>query len=146
MPNGSNRIRRSVAAQVTRQRSCGRDVLAELVTPLEEPTIAVFWVSQDLLAVIVAIGKEEAVGAVLKMWFRDFFEMPLLGLRADDAVRLIHLFPGADIEPVVVEEVHSADILAVDHGNGVGATQSNKKRDRARLDDLEPEKLLVEAA
>jgi hypothetical protein len=70
MPNGSNRIRRSVAAQVTRQRSCGRDVLAELVTPLEEPTIAVFWVSQDLLAVIVAIGKEEAVGAVLNIRFR----------------------------------------------------------------------------
>jgi hypothetical protein len=70
MPNGSNRIRRSIAAQVTHQRSCGRDVLAGLVTPFEEPTIAVFWVSQDLLAVIVAIGKEEAVRAVLNIRFR----------------------------------------------------------------------------
>src|SRR6516164_8885353 len=119
---------------------------AVLVALFEQPTIAAFWSGQDLPAIIVAIPKEEAVGAVLKMRFRDFFEMPLLGLGADDAVRLIHLFPGADIEPVVVEEVHSSDILAVDNDNSVGAAQSNKKRDRARLDDLEPEKLLVEAA
>ena len=57
----------------------------------------------------------------MKMRLGNFLEMPLLGLSADDAVRLIQLFLGGDIEPVVVEEVHSSDILAVDNGNGVGA-------------------------
>jgi len=61
-------------------------------------------------------------------------------------VCLIYLFLGADIEPIVVEEVHSADVLAVNDGNGVGAAQSNKKRDWARLNDLETKKLLIEAA
>jgi len=117
-----------------------------LVAQFKQPAIAAFRIGQDLPAIIVAIPKEEAVGAVLKMRFRDFLEVPLLGLGANDAVRLIHLFLGADIEPVVVEEVHSADVLAVDNGNGVGAAQSNEKRDWARLDDLKPEKLLVEAA
>src|ERR1700739_3874100 len=94
---------------------------ALLVTLLEQPTVAAFRVGQDLPAIIVAIPKEEAVGAVLKMWFGDFFEVPLVGLGADDAMRLIHLFLGADIEPIVVEEVHSFDVLAVDDGNRVGA-------------------------
>jgi hypothetical protein len=53
-------------------------------------------------------------------------------------MRLIHLFLGADIEPIVVEEVHSSDILAVNDGNGLGAAQSNEKRDRARLNDFKP--------
>ena len=119
---------------------------ALLITLFEQPTVAAFRVGQDLPAIIVAIPKEEAVGAVLKMRFRDFLEVPLLRLGANDAMRLIHLFLDADIEAVVVEEVHSSDVLAVDDGNGVGATQSNKKRDRARLNDFEPEKLLVEAA
>jgi len=118
---------------------------ALLVALLEQPTIAAFRVGQDLPAIIVTIPKEEAVRAVLKMRIGDFFEVPLLGLGADDPVRLIHLFLGADIEPVVVEEVHSSDVLAVDDGYGVGATQSNEKRDRARLDDFEPQKLFVEA-
>ena len=84
-----------------------------LVPLLEQPTIAAFRVGQDLPAIIVAIPKEEAVGAVLKMRFGDFLETPLLGLRTDDAVYLIYLFLAADIEPVVVEEVHFADVLAV---------------------------------
>ena len=109
-----------------------------LVALFEQPTIAAFWIGQDLPAIIVAIPKEKAVGAVQKMRFRDFLEMPLLGLGTDDAVCLIYLFLGADIEPVVVEQVHSADVLAVNDGNGVGAAQSNEKRDRARLDDVEP--------
>jgi hypothetical protein len=111
---------------------------APLVALFEQPTIATFWVSQDFPAIIVTIPKEEAVGAVLKVRFRDLFEVPLLGLGADDAVRLIHFFPGAHIEPVVIEEVHSSDVLAVNDGDSVGATQSNEKRDRARLDDVEP--------
>ena len=74
---------------------------AVLVALFERPTIAAFRVGQDLPAIIVAVPKEEAVGAVLKMRFRDFFEVPLLGLGADDAMRLIHLFRGADIEPIV---------------------------------------------
>src|SRR5262245_5223979 len=119
---------------------------ALLVALFEQPAITALGVGQDLPAIIVTIPKEEAVGTVLEMWFGDFFEAPLLGLGADDAVRLIHLFLGANIEPIVVEEVHSADVLAVDDGNGIGAAQSNKKRDRARLNDFEPEKLLVEAA
>ena len=61
----------------------------------------------------------------------NFLEMPLLGLSADDAVRLIQLFLGGDIEPVVVEEVHCSDVLAVDDRNGVGAAQPNEKRDQA---------------
>src|SRR5580704_17599049 len=119
---------------------------AVLVAPFEQPAITAFRIGQDLPAVIVAIPKEEAVSAVLKMWFRDFLEMPLLGLGTDDAMCLIYLLLGADIEPVVVEEVHSADVLAVNDCNGVGAAQSNEKRDRARLNDLETKKLLVEAA
>ena len=111
---------------------------AVLVALFEQPAITTFRISQDLPAIIVAIPKEKAVGAVLKMRFRDFLEMPLLGLGTDDAVCLIYLFLGADIEPVVVEQVHSADVLAVNDGNGVGAAQSNEKRDRARLDDVEP--------
>src|SRR6516164_5017603 len=94
---------------------------ALLVTLLEQPTIAAFRVGQDFPAIIVAIPEEEAVGAVLQMRSGDFFEAPLLGLCGDDAVRLIHLFRGADIEPVVVEEVHPSDVLAVDDGNRVGA-------------------------
>ena len=119
---------------------------ALLVALFEQPTIAAFRVGQDFPAIIVAIPKEEAVGAVLKMRFGDFLEVPLFGLGADDAVRLIHLFLGADIESVVVQKVHSAEFLAVDDGDGVGAAQSDEKRDRARLDDLETEKLFVEAA
>jgi hypothetical protein len=46
----------------------------------------------------------------------------------------------------VVEEVHPADVLTVNDGNGVGAAQSNEKRDGARLNDLETQKLLIEAA
>ena len=111
---------------------------APLVALFEQPTIATFRVSQDFPAIIVTIPKEEAVGAVLMVRFRDLFEVPLFGLGADDAVRLIHLFPGAHIEPVVIEEVHSSDVLAVNDGDSVGATQSNEKRDRARLDDVEP--------
>src|SRR4029077_15524709 len=69
-----------------------------------------------------------------------------LGFGPNDGVGPILLFRGGEIEPVVVEEVHSFDVLAVDNGNGVGAAQSNEKRDWARLDDLKPEKLLIEAA
>src|SRR5215470_11797812 len=75
---------------------------ALLITLFEQPTIAALGVGQDLPAVIVAIPKEEAVGTVLKMRFGDFFEVPVLGLGADDAVRFIHLFLSADIKPVVV--------------------------------------------
>src|SRR5262249_26132963 len=83
---------------------------ATLFALFEQPAIAALGIGQDLPTIIVAIPKEEAVGAVLEMWFGDFFEAPLLGLGADDAVRLIHLFLRANIEPVVVEEVHSADV------------------------------------
>src|SRR5580704_8553863 len=119
---------------------------ALLVALLEQPAIAAFRIGQDLPAIIVAIPEEEAVGAVLKMRLGDFLETPLLGLRTDDAVYIIYLFLAADIEPVVVEEVHFADVLTVNDGNGVGAAQSYEKRDRARLNDLETKKLLVEAA
>src|SRR5215471_10828827 len=110
---------------------------AVLVALFKQPAITAFRIGQDLPAIIVAIPKEETVGAVLEMRFGDLLEMPFFGLGTDDAVCLIHLFLGADIEPVVVEEVHPADVLAVNDGNGVGATQSNEKRDRARLNDLE---------
>src|SRR5215469_4330392 len=119
---------------------------AVLVALFEQPAIAAFRIGQDLPAIIVAIPKEETVGAVLEMRLGDFLEMPLLSLGADDAVCLIYLLLGADIQPVVVEEVHPADVLTVNDGNGVGATQSNEKRDRARLNDLETQKLLIEAA
>src|ERR1700719_2477207 len=88
-----------------------------LVAQFKQPAIAAFRIGQDLPAIVVAIPKEEAVGAVLKMRFGDFLETPLLGLRTDDAVYLIYLFLAADIEPVVVEEVHFADVLAVNDGN-----------------------------
>ena len=83
-----------------------------LVALFKQPAIAAFRIGQDLPAIVVAIPKEEAVGTVLKMRFGDFLETPLLGLRTDDAVYIIYLFLAADIEPVVVEEVHFADVLA----------------------------------
>jgi hypothetical protein len=95
--------------------------LALLVAPFEQPAIAAFRVGQDLPTIIVAVPKEKAVGSVLKMRFGDFLEAPHFGLGTDDAVCLIYLFLSTDIEPVVVEEVYPADILAVDDGNGVGA-------------------------
>jgi hypothetical protein len=49
---------------------------AVLITLFEQPAIAAFWISQDLPAIIVAIPKKEAVGAVLKMRFGDFLETP----------------------------------------------------------------------
>jgi hypothetical protein len=101
-----------------------------LVALFKQPAIAAFRIGQDLPAIVVAIPKEEAVGAVLKMRFGDFLETLLLGLRTDDAVYLIYLFLAADIEPVVVEEVHFADVLAVNDGNAVAAAQSYEKRDR----------------
>src|SRR5262252_3409021 len=70
---------------------------AVLVALLKQPAIAALRIGQDLPAIIIAIPKEEAVGAVLKMRFGDFFEMPLLGLGTDGAVRLIDVFLGADI-------------------------------------------------
>src|SRR5215471_3973847 len=119
---------------------------AVLVALFEQPAIAAFRIGQDLPAIIVAIPKEETVGAVLEMRLGDFLEMPLLSLGADDAVCLIYLLLGADIQPVVVEEVHPADLLTVNDGNGVGAAQSNEKRDGTRLNDLETQKLLIETA
>src|SRR5262249_44700492 len=81
---------------------------ALLVAVFEQPAIAALRVGQDLPAIIVAIPKEKAVGAVLEMRLGDFLEIPLFGLGTDDAVCLIDLLLGADIEPIVVEEVHSA--------------------------------------
>src|ERR1700736_1743233 len=77
-----------------------------LVAQFKQPAIAAFRIGQDLPAIVVAIPKEEAVGAVLKMRFGDLLEVPGLGLGADGAVRLVHLLLGADIEPVMVEQVH----------------------------------------
>src|SRR5262249_19171808 len=119
---------------------------AVLVPLFEQPAIAALRVGQDLPAIIIAIPKEEAVGTVLEMWLGDFFEVPLVSLSTDNGRRLAALLLRAAIEPVVVEEVHPADVLAIDNRNGVGATQSNKKRNRARLDDFKAEKLLVETA
>src|SRR5437667_12410482 len=82
---------------------------ALLVALLEQPAVAALRIGQDFPAIIVAVPEEEAVGAVLKMRLGDLLEVPCLGLGADDAVRLVHLLLGADVEPVVVEEVHPAD-------------------------------------
>src|ERR1700745_1887439 len=86
---------------------------AVLVALFEQPAIAALRVGQDLPAIIVAIPKEEAVGTVLEMWLGDFFEAPLVSLSTDNAMRLVDLLLRADIEPVVVEEVHPADVLAI---------------------------------
>src|ERR1700730_7423406 len=109
--------------------------LACLVALLEQPAVAAFRIGQDLPAIIVAIPKEEAVGAVLQMRLGDFLEVPRIGLGADGVVRLVHLLLGADIEPVVVEEVHPANVLAVDDRNRVRAAKPDQQRDRARLHD-----------
>src|SRR6266851_9623199 len=118
--------------------------LALLVALFEEPAVAAFRIGQDLPAIIVAIPKEKAVGAVLEMRLGDFLEPPHLGLGADRAMRLIHFILGANIEAVVVEEVHLPDILAVDDRDRVRATEPDEQRDRAGLHDFEAEKLLVE--
>src|SRR5437762_14248081 len=75
---------------------------ARKVALFEEPAVAAGRIGQDLPAIIVAIPEEEAVGAVLQMRLGDLLQPPLLGLGADGAVRLVDLFLGADIEPVVV--------------------------------------------
>jgi len=49
---------------------------AVLVALFEQPAITTFRIGQDLPAIVVAIPKEETVGAVLKMRFGDFLEMP----------------------------------------------------------------------
>jgi hypothetical protein len=76
---------------------------AVLVALFEQPTIAAFRVGQDLPAIIVAIPKEEAVGAVLKMRFRDFLRCPLLGL-GDVALALWLAWPKSAFQEAVLPE------------------------------------------
>src|SRR5580704_6737860 len=73
---------------------------ALLVALFEQPAVAAFRVGQDLPAIVVGIPEEKAVGAVLQMRLGDLLEAPGIGLGADGAVRLVHLFLAADVEPV----------------------------------------------
>jgi len=54
---------------------------AVLVALFEQPAITTFRIGQDLPAIVVAIPKEETVGAVLKMRFGDFLEIQRCVLR-----------------------------------------------------------------
>src|ERR1051326_290564 len=106
--------------------------LAFLVALIEQPAVAAGRVGQDLPAIVVAIPEEKAVGAVLKMRLRDFLEAPFLGPGADRAVRLVDFLLGANVEPVVVEEVHLVGLLTIDDGDRVGAAEANEEGNRAR--------------
>src|SRR6266851_1003245 len=113
--------------------------LALLVALFEEPAVAAGRIGQDLPAIIVAIPKEKAVGAVLQMRLGDLLEMPFLGLGADGVVRRVNFILGANIEPVMVEQVHFPRLLAEHDRDAVRAAQSDQQRDRAGLHDVEAE-------
>src|SRR5882724_350166 len=120
--------------------------LALLVADAKQPAVATLGVRQDLPAVAVAIPEKEAIGAVLQHWLGDLGEFPLIGLLGDDAVRRVHFLLGVNIEPVMVEKVHFAHLLAFDHRDDVVAAEPDQQRDRAGLHHLEAEELLVELA
>src|SRR5207302_5491280 len=95
--------------------------LARLIALFEQPAVAAVRIAQDLPAIAVGVPEKEAIGAVLQTRFRDLLELPVVALGADGAVCLVDLLLGADIEPVMVEEVHFADILAEDDRDRVWA-------------------------
>src|SRR5580704_731052 len=96
---------------------------ALLVALLEQPAVAPFRVGQDLPAIVVGVPEEKAVGAVLQMRLGNLLQLPRVGPGADGAMRLVGLLLGADIEPVVIEQGHVADILAVDDRDRVRAAE-----------------------
>jgi hypothetical protein len=60
---------------------------------------------------------------VLQDRLADLVEPPLLGLLANDAIRLVDIGQGLDIEPIIVEEIHLRRPLRIDHGINMGPTE-----------------------
>src|ERR1700691_2031202 len=120
--------------------------LALEIAQRKEPGIAALGIGQYLPTIQIAIPEVEAVGAVLQNRLADLGELPLILLLHDDAIAFVDLFLGLDVEPVVSQEIHRLLGLALDRGEGVVAAEPDHERDRAGLDHVEPEKLLVEFA